>query len=322
MSKKKKEIEPQENVISEETADVPTSEATAKTLAPNKKKRFKKFLFFLIICALISAGFAFYITNTASSNDLEMEVNGDSLAIEIAEEAIDEQDSDLPIPLEEIVPNISETPEDDIEIIKEEIQETPSVTNEIEEIVQPEPVVSQKSQSGDTISDNSLTLILELKDAFKNGENCRPLLEKLIAKPDLSPELERKLVWLLQICLEPNLNKQLASAFSAQKRTALLRIFQIQYPTYIAYLKLIPYFLVDVRKLNPTGHGPIDTLDKIQNAIQTNQPELVLELLSQLPKSVQSTFYDVKTLAQAQIKLDEELNHLMQLMLPERNLHD
>ena len=73
MSKKKKEIEPQDNVILEGTEGMSESDS-APASKPKKKNRFKKFLLFIIVCALIGAGVSFYAKqNEAIDESLSVE---------------------------------------------------------------------------------------------------------------------------------------------------------------------------------------------------------------------------------------------------------
>ena len=160
----------------------------------------------------------------------------------------------------------------------------------------------------------SILKAMELRDALKNGGECRPLLEELVAIPNKTPEMDQALMSLLQSCLERPLAGQMKEAFHAAKKRAILRIFQANYPTYIAYLKAIPYFLANVRKKNPTGDNPLDILDLIQNAVDADRPQLVLKLIPELPANVQATLNDVTQLAQAESDLNRTLNQLMKAL--------
>lgn len=184
-----------------------------------------------------------------------------------------------------------------------------------------QPVVSEEQQpmqmptvTARPNSNYSILKAMELRDALKNGGECRPLLEELVAIPNKTPEMDQALMSLLQSCLERPLAGQMKEAFHAAKKRAILRIFQTKYPTYIAYFKAIPYFLANIRKKNPTGKDPLDILDLIQNAVDADRPQLVLKLIPELPANVQATLNDVTQLAQAESDLNRTLNQLMKTL--------
>ena len=192
--------------------------------------------------------------------------------------------------------------------------ETPKETEpafQAQEAQQPTSVLINPSKSSNSYS---VLKAIELRDALKSGSDCRPLLEELIALPNKTPEMDQALMKLLQSCLDRPITGQMKQAFYAAKKRAILRIFQAENPTYIAYLKALPYFIIHIRKKNPTTNAPLDILDRIQNAIDEERPQLVLKLIPELPENVQATLHDVTQLAEAEFNLNKTLNQLMKAL--------
>ena len=175
---------------------------------------------------------------------------------------------------------------------------------------EPKPVTTQPKVT----PPYSVLKAMELKEAFKNGGDCRSLLEELVALPNKTPEMEQALMELLQACLDRPIGGQMQQAFQQAKKRAILRIFQNDSPTYLAYLKALPYFLADVRKKNPSGDAPLEVLNQVQDAVEADRPQLVLNLIQKLPENVKATLNDVTQYAEIESQLYRNLNRLMKAL--------
>ena len=232
---------------------------------------------------------------------------------------LEEQPSDKPATDELILEEIVEP------IVTKEAQPKISENSkqvQVEIIAQPEPLsvpvsFQEPLPQKKTKQTRPIYPVLDairLYNAFIEGEDCRPLLEELIKLPNKPPKMDETLMNVLQFCLNRPLPDQMQEAFNKSKKRAILRIFQNTYPAYLAYLKTIPYLLMDVRKKEPAGNTPMEILDQIADAIDTNHPHQVLVLIEKLPPNVQSILYDLKQYAAQEEQLYQSLDSLMQLL--------
>jgi len=284
-----------------------------KNKTPKSKKRgFFVGLIFMLLLAVGSGTAVYYatplvLTSLAPNKPLVVKTVPAAKAQELP-----------PVHPIEVIPQQTEFAIEEEQAIifpQEEIIEQETKIAEPEPPVVEVPIVSQeKVETPRKKSSYSVLKAMELRDAFKDGGECRPLLEELVAMPDKTPDMEQALMELLQSCLDRPIAGQMQEAFHAAKKRAILRIFQTKYPTYIAYLKALPYFLANVRKKNPTGDNPLDILDRIQNAVDADHPQLVLKLIPELPENVQATLNDVTQLAEAESNLHRTLNRLMKAL--------
>lgn len=176
---------------------------------------------------------------------------------------------------------------------------------------QPEENQTQNINTNPEQNSYSILKAIQLREAFKTGDQCRPLLEELFALPNKTEEVEKALVNLLQICLDRPIIGQMQEEFKRAKKRTILRIFQSQYPTYLAYLKVLPYFVADIYHKNPTGDTPMDVLNRLQDAVYTDRPHLVLKLIPELPENAQATLYEVSQYALQEDQLYKTLNQLI-----------
>ena len=295
----------------EKTEIVETEKAEAKdTPKTTKKSPAKKFLLTLIALLLLAAGsgVAVYYTTPVVLKSLAPQRMLAVKTIPVAHAA-----SEIAPVIEEEEPVLEEVEVIEEQPVEAEIYYTePLIPLPAPSFVQqPTPPVVQQPRRTPPYS---VLKAIELKEAFKNGGECRPLLEELVAMPNKTPEMDQALVELLKACLDRPISGQMQQAFHSAKKRAILRIFQNNYPTYLAYLKALPYFLANVRKKNPTGDDPMDMLDRIQNAVDADHPQLVLKMIPKLPQNVQATLNDVTQYAEAESHLYKTLNQLMKAL--------
>ena len=305
----------QQQKIEKETTPVPAKKDKA---SKSKKRGFFVYLIFMLLLAVGSGAAVYYTTplvlaSLAPKPSMIVKTIPAARARELSEPQPTEIVSNEPDMTNEEEETILSQDDDIIEVVTTFI---PRETPVIEQSVVTAPTIQQPEKIETPYKKPSYSVLkaMELRDAFKNGGECRPLLEELVAMPDKTPDMDQALMELLQSCLDRPIAGQMQEAFHAAKKRAILRIFQTKYPTYIAYLKALPYFLANVRKKNPTGEDPLDILDRIQNAVEADHPQLVLKLIPELPENVQATLNDVTQLAEAESNLHRTLNRLMKAL--------
>ncbi|MBQ4472145.1 MAG: hypothetical protein II942_02745 [Alphaproteobacteria bacterium] len=325
-----------------ETPEVPAAEETK----PQKKRSGKKkFFVFLLVLGLLAAsgvvGYT-YVAPLAQSiydsfqsdegvpepeavvtptPEIEPAVEEDQfLEPELPQEPQPvEEVSEEPVVVEEEVVVEQTQPEPIPELSPEPVQIVPEPVVELQpEPVQPQPVVKQKPLS----ITHPVMKVMELKEAFQNNGQCRPILEELMAMPEKTPKMDRALMDLLQTCLDKPLKGQMKETFNAAKRRAILRSFQSENPSWTAYLQALPYLLADIHQKNPTDDTPLSILDRIQNAVNADKPVAVLDLIPQLPQSVQAVLFDLQQSAQEEATLYKNLNQLMKALFAEGGNND
>ena len=201
-----------------------------------------------------------------------------------------------------------------VEVMPEPEPEVPAVVPEAKIVEKPAPVILQHHYT--------VLKAIQLREALKQEGECRPLLEELIAIPNKTPEMEQALMNLLQACLDRPVFGQMRQTFYTAKKRAILRIFRNDYPIYWAYLKSLPYFLADIHCKNPVGDAPMDVLDQLQRAVEEDRPQLVLELIPQLPKNVQPILSDVQQYATQEVNLYRTFNRLMSTLFTQGGNND
>ena len=324
-----------------ETTEAPAAEETK----PQKKKSTKKkFFVFLLVLGLLAAsgvvGYT-YVAPLAQSvydsfqsdeevsesepvvtpaPEIEPAVQEDSF---LEPEQSTEEDTDEIIMVDEIAeeepqPVVETEPEPAPEPVQIIVEPEPVVVEPEPAPVQPTPVAKKRPAS----MTYPVMKVMELKEAFQTNGQCRPILEELMAMPEKTPEMDRALMNLLQTCLDKPLKGQMKETFDAVKRRAILRSFQSENPSWTAYLQALPYLLADIHQKNPTGDTPLNILDRIQNAINADKPVAVLDLIPQLPQSVQAVLFDLQQSAQEEAALYKNLNQLMKALFAEGGNND
>ncbi len=77
--------------------------------------------------------------------------------------------------------------------------------------------------------------------------------------------------------------QDLQSAFTLDKKQALISYYKATYPWWISAFKVLPLFIIDIRPLNPTGSLPQDILNRAHNLVLLGNIESSLLLLEKLP---------------------------------------
>ena len=247
-----------------------------------KKHSVVKLLTWLVLLAILTGGSitlydalihqdAFTDVEVFEDPATEVSFSGMLAAVEQPEPTAEEAQPE-PVPVQEIVPPQPET----------------TIAP-----VMPEPVVPAPQLQSKKIKPNySLAQALALRDAVHANKNCRELIEELMHVENKTPLMEQIVTALLPQCL--NDLKDNISTFKAQKKQAILSIFRQKYSAYTAYLVALPWLLMDIHQVNPTGDTPMDTLDRLQNALYTNNTEAALKELEALPPATASIFNNLR----------------------------
>ena len=319
-----KERKPKETDKIQETEQLSNAKSS-------KKRGGSKFFLYLIFMFLLAAGsgFAVYhmtplvLASLAPKTPITLKTIPAAKAQSLSEQKTTEfvygdQVATITVEENEITPSDPFETEDPVYTPEEKVEavvQTPVIVEA--QIIPPQHDIIQPEynpQPRKKMAPYSVLKAMELRDAFKNGEECRPLLEELVAIPNKSAEIDQALVNLLQACLDRPLSDQMKQAFYQARKRAILRIFQAKYPTYLAYIKTIPYLLANIHKKHPGTNNPLDILDRIQNAVDQDHPQLVLTLIPELPENVQATLNDVARYAEAESSLYKTLNYLMKAL--------
>jgi len=290
-----------------------TVEQEAKPCAQKTKKSVRvKRLVILIALLLLTGSVSYvvtpfilpYLSSTPLVHEEEVVSVEEAAFVEPAQSSQSEQEV-----VEEIVEPVEPESEPVIEAIPVEEEKT-SVIQEQEK--QPENLPSLRPQK--ISSKIPLLKAMQLYEAFQKGEECRPLLEELIALAEDEPEMGKKLMALLRFCLENPFPQQMKEAFYDDKKRAILRILQSENPIWTAYLKMIPYTVVDIHKKGVLSDAPMDILYRIQSAVDANQFSLVLDLIAKLPENVQPALYDLQQCALREVAVYQTLQDLIQTL--------
>lgn len=191
------------------------------------------------------------------------------------------------------------------EVTEEFLNQPAKVLPQVEEKTVTE--ISERSDFLPATNASFLLKSIELKEAFQQQGECRPVLEELMLMPNKTPQTDKALMQLLQLCLEDQHN-QMDIQFRQIKKRALFRLFQNDYPTYLVYLKMIPYFLADIRQKNPDNNTPLGKFYLFENAVKADCPEDVVRYGATLPENVQNTLKDVLDSAQKQIQMNQQID--------------
>ena len=164
----------------------------------------------------------------------------------------------------DITPSISET--------KTEISETEQ--NKTTETIQPFGF--------------SLKEALEFKERFLTEDTCHTDYQKLLNLSNKTNEVMDVLNDLAPYCLSNQKPvENLREAFLKDKKEALIVYYKENNPTWLAYLKVIPASLIEIRKINPRTNKPKDILYKAQNEILSQNVSKAIEYVTMLPLSMQ-----------------------------------
>lgn len=173
-------------------------------------------------------------------------------------------------------------------------------------IPEPEPIVI------DTKTNYTLSQALAFKENFLNGHSCRNNYLALTDSTNKTPEMLKAINNLSPYCLNhQNAAENVKKAFLKNKRNALVAMYQEKSPLWLSYLKTIPVYLIEIRKLNPTGSKPKDLIYKAQNELYQNNIEQADKILKQLPENMQSAMLDFFREAELYLRADKSLTSLI-----------
>lgn len=162
---------------------------------------------------------------------------------------------------------------------------TNAVENEEKDIVEnPLPkAVHYPKLEGFTLRDALL-----FKEHFLTEESCFDDYQKLLHANGKNQEALDVLNDLSPYCLTNQQPvKNVRSAFLKDKKKALIVSYREKKPAWIAYLKAIPASIIEIRKINPVTDKPKDILYKAQNEINRQNVSKAVDLVTQLPLSMQ-----------------------------------
>ena len=125
---------------------------------------------------------------------------------------------------------------------------------------------------------------------FLMGEPCDKDFHLLEALPFLSQDQQLLKDKMQTYCVSPKKSgvwSDLLTTFRQGKKNLLVNKTLKENGTFLGYIKVIPYFLLDIHNTSPKGNSLDDKLDLIQNAIQNKEPEKVLTEMQKLSPSEQ-----------------------------------
>ena len=319
-----KKINPDESNQTESTAETIVSSDTEHE---DKSHTFRNILF-LIFFLLLVVGGSYYLTplllpylseSSVIKQDevISVEVSETETPVIVADDystviqpEIAIEESNLPEESQAEMPltpsGVVLMPEQPVPILPKpdtNTYNTPSVN------IQSQPV-TPKSAAQDTL----LIKVIQLYEAFQQDGQCRPLLEKLITLSELHPVIQSSVNELLTICLENPISEQIQTAFYKNKKRAILRILQNKNTPMMAYVKALPYLIFDIRKKDAFDDTPMDTLYRLQAAVEGNDFSQILDLINQLPDNVQPVLYDLKQSAIHENTIYQVLQNLIQTL--------
>ena len=118
---------------------------------------------------------------------------------------------------------------------------------------------------------------------FLMGKTCTEDFEELQTNPFLTESQEILKNKFQKYCLgEITIWKTVLETFYQNKKALLIHECLQKNGRWLGYVKALPYFLFDIHMLNPTGNDLNARLDRIQNAIQSKDPTMVIELIQDL----------------------------------------
>ncbi len=175
-----------------------------------------------------------------------------------------------------------------------------------ETVPEAEPIVI------DTKTNYTLAQALTFKENFLNGHSCRNDYLALTDSTNKTPDMLKAINNLSPYCLNhQNAAENVRKAFLKNKRNALVAMYQMKSPLWLSYLKTIPVYLVEIRKLNPTGSKPKDLIYKAQNELYQNNIEQADKILKQLPENMQLAMLDFFREAELYLRADKSLTSLI-----------
>lgn len=158
----------------------------------------------------------------------------------------------------------------------------------------------------------TLAQALTFKENFLNGHSCRNDYLELTDSTNKTPEMLNAINNLSPYCLNhQNAAENVKNAFLKNKKNALVAMYQEKSPLWLSYLKTIPVYLIEIRKLNPTGSKPKDLIYKAQNELYQNNIEQADKILKQLPEHMQSAMLDFFREAELYLRADKSLTTLI-----------
>ncbi len=158
----------------------------------------------------------------------------------------------------------------------------------------------------------SLRDVLLLRDRFLNGEPCLEEYEKINALENKNQKIQDVLNTLAPYCLSHlKAVSELEKTFRQDKKQAVITYYHVTEPRFIAYLKAIPTYLIDIREINPKGNTPIETLDKIHNEIEKQNIEKALALTDTLPDYMKSALSSFHREAQIYLRAKKSIEKLV-----------
>lgn len=169
------------------------------------------------------------------------------------------------------------------------------------------PIIPVKSPA-----EYTLAQALKFKEHFLTGLSCQSDYQALAMVKNKTPVMREVLNGLAPYCRhEVSALDNVKTAFVANKRKALVMMYQEKSPRWISYLKSVVVYLIEIRKLNPTSSRPKDILYKAQNEVYHNNIVKATVLLKQLPPQMQNAMPDFFREAEIYLQADNSLNELI-----------
>ncbi len=134
--------------------------------------------------------------------------------------------------------------------------------------------------------------LLALRDDFANNDSCMAAYQKLLALEPKTPLLQKTIDALEPFCMRPEpVLTELNQTFLKAKKRAVLAYYKAKYPKWW-FIKAIPVFAFEIRRLNPTGRRPIDNLYRAHNALLRQDIDKSVRYVDELPPLMRAQMDD------------------------------
>ncbi len=166
---------------------------------------------------------------------------------------------------------------------------------------------------GITVKTNySLRDALMFKEHFLKGLSCESDYRKLMNATHKTRQMQSTLNYLSPFCSDRGeMFKDIRNTFLENKRDALIAMYKLQNPAWLAYIKALFVSVIEVRRLNPKSTKPKDIIYKAQSELYQQNITKAETLLRALPLPMQEAMGDFFRDAEIYMRADESLNKLI-----------
>lgn len=198
------------------------------------------------------------------------------------------------------------------------LQQATSTADEIPADVSPdsisETVMGITPTIGITVAKSNYSLrdALMFKEHFLKGLSCESDYRKLMNATHKTRQMQSTLNYLSPFCSDRgDMFADIRATFLQNKREALIAMYKLQNPAWLAYIKALFVSVIEVRRLNPKSTKPKDIIYKAQSELYHQNITKAETLLRALPQPMQDAMSDFFREAEIYMRADESLNKLI-----------